>query len=165
MSHNEARDQRRGGRGTVEARRRRQMRPTVLALEPRALLSSTYFHPPTTMGRMAGSSINFMASTGGTIVVKEGNGNGDSVSINSKAQKIVVVMGNGNNDKVSITSNANIEVIIGNGTDDSVTIDETGTGTVTVTTGSGSGTVSIQTTGPTPNVSLGSSSWSSTVTT
>ena len=40
MSHNLARDQRRGGRGKVEARQRRRMRPTVLALEDRRLLST-----------------------------------------------------------------------------------------------------------------------------
>ena len=40
MSHNVARDQRRGGRGTVEARKRRRMRPTLLALEDRRLLST-----------------------------------------------------------------------------------------------------------------------------
>src|SRR5271166_6252856 len=40
MSHNLARDQRRGGRGTVEARQRRRLRPTVLALEDRRLLST-----------------------------------------------------------------------------------------------------------------------------
>ena len=42
MIRNSARDQRRGGRGTVEARRRqrRRMRPTLLALEERALLST-----------------------------------------------------------------------------------------------------------------------------
>ena len=40
MSHILARDQRRGGRGTVEARQRRRMRPTLLALEDRRLLST-----------------------------------------------------------------------------------------------------------------------------
>ncbi len=40
MSHNVARDQRRGARGTVEARRRRRMRPTLMALEDRRLLST-----------------------------------------------------------------------------------------------------------------------------
>ena len=40
MSHNAASDQRRGGRGTVEARRRRRLRPTVMALEDRRLLST-----------------------------------------------------------------------------------------------------------------------------
>ncbi len=40
MSHNQARDQRRGGRGTVEARKRRRMRPTLMALEDRRLLST-----------------------------------------------------------------------------------------------------------------------------
>ena len=40
MSHNLARDQRRGRRGTVEARRRRRMRPTLMALEDRKLLST-----------------------------------------------------------------------------------------------------------------------------
>ena len=40
MSNNLARDQRRGGRGMVEARQRRRMRPTVLALEDRRLLST-----------------------------------------------------------------------------------------------------------------------------
>src|SRR5271157_3382689 len=40
MSGNRASDQRRGGRGTVEARRRRGMRPTLMALEDRRLLST-----------------------------------------------------------------------------------------------------------------------------
>src|SRR5271157_1225772 len=40
MSNNKARDQRRDGRGTVEARRRRRMRPTVVVLEDRRLLST-----------------------------------------------------------------------------------------------------------------------------
>jgi len=40
MSHNEARDQRRSGRGTVEARKRRRMQPTLMALEDRRLLST-----------------------------------------------------------------------------------------------------------------------------
>ena len=40
MSYNMASDQRRGGRGTVEARKRRRLRPTLLALEDRRLLST-----------------------------------------------------------------------------------------------------------------------------
>ena len=40
MSNNLARDQRRGGRGTVEARKRRRMQPTLMALEDRRLLST-----------------------------------------------------------------------------------------------------------------------------
>jgi hypothetical protein len=40
VSENEARDQHRSGRGKVEARKRRRMRPTVLALEDRMLLST-----------------------------------------------------------------------------------------------------------------------------
>ena len=40
MSHNKARDQRRGGRRTVEARQRRRTMPTLLALEDRRLLST-----------------------------------------------------------------------------------------------------------------------------
>ena len=40
MSHNVSEDQRRGGRGTVEARKRRRLRPTLLALEDRRLLST-----------------------------------------------------------------------------------------------------------------------------
>ena len=40
MRHIEVRDQRRGGRGTVEARKRRRMRPTLMALEDRRLLST-----------------------------------------------------------------------------------------------------------------------------
>ncbi len=154
MSHNEARDQRRGGRGTVEARRRRQMRPTVLALEPRNLLSHTPFHLPTVVPP-AGSTINIASTTAGTIAVTQGNGNGDSVSINSNAGKIIVDVGDGNDDSVSITSDATIVVKMGKGTGDSVTIDETGDGTVTVTTGSGQGTVSITTTGPPPTLNLG----------
>ena len=47
MSHNVARDQRRGGRGTVEARRRRRMWPTLLALEDRRLLSTIVVNNPT----------------------------------------------------------------------------------------------------------------------
>ena len=46
MSHNLARDQRRGGRGTVEARKRRRMRPTLLALEDRRLLSTFTVNNP-----------------------------------------------------------------------------------------------------------------------
>src|SRR5271170_6293715 len=40
MSRNAARDQPRSGRGTVEARKRRRMQPTLLALEGRQLLST-----------------------------------------------------------------------------------------------------------------------------
>ena len=40
MGHNELRDQRKGGRRTVETRRRRRMQPTLLALEDRRLLST-----------------------------------------------------------------------------------------------------------------------------
>ena len=40
VSHNEARDHRRGVRRTVEARRRRRTMPTLLALEDRRLLST-----------------------------------------------------------------------------------------------------------------------------
>ena len=40
MSHNGASDQRRSGRGTVEGRQRRRLRPTLLALEDRRLLST-----------------------------------------------------------------------------------------------------------------------------
>ena len=40
MSHNRASDQRRSGRGTVEGRSRRRMRPTLMALEDRRLLST-----------------------------------------------------------------------------------------------------------------------------
>src|ERR1017187_340486 len=40
MSHHGARDQRMSGRETVEARKRRRMRPTLLALEDRKLLST-----------------------------------------------------------------------------------------------------------------------------
>jgi hypothetical protein len=40
MIYNRASDQRRNGRGTVEARQRRRMHPTVLALEDRRLLST-----------------------------------------------------------------------------------------------------------------------------
>ena len=47
MSHNEASDQRRGGRGTVEARKRRRMRPTLMALEDRRLLSTIVVNNPT----------------------------------------------------------------------------------------------------------------------
>ncbi|MFI5461218.1 MAG: hypothetical protein ACHRXM_37915, partial [Isosphaerales bacterium] len=39
MGHKSARDQRRGGRGTVDGRKRWRMRPTLLALEERTLLS------------------------------------------------------------------------------------------------------------------------------
>ena len=40
MSRNGATDRRRGRRATVEGRQRRRMRPTVLALEDRRLLST-----------------------------------------------------------------------------------------------------------------------------
>ena len=40
MNYNEAKDQRRGGRETVEARRRRRLRPTVMALEDRMALAT-----------------------------------------------------------------------------------------------------------------------------
>src|SRR5271170_1464232 len=40
MSHTESTDLRRGVRGTVEARKRRRMRPTLTALEDRRLLST-----------------------------------------------------------------------------------------------------------------------------
>jgi len=47
MSHNSARDQRRGGRGTVEGRKRWRMRPTLMALEDRRLLSTIVVNNPT----------------------------------------------------------------------------------------------------------------------
>ena len=158
MSHNEARDQRRGGRGTVEARQRRRMQPTVLALEPRTLLSNLsglYGNSPR-IGPLTGSTIS-VASTTGTIFVKTGNGNHDSVTITSNAN-IVVDLGNGNYDSVKIVDpNGNVQVNVGNGYNDLVTI--VGNGTETVTTGTGSGTVSIVGTG-TNTVTLGSSGWS-----
>ena len=40
MIHNRVSDQRKSGRGTVEARKRRRMQPTLLALEDRKLLST-----------------------------------------------------------------------------------------------------------------------------
>jgi len=156
MSHNEARDQRRGGRGTVEARQRRRMQPTVLALEPRTLLSNLsglYGNSPR-IGPLTGSTIS-VASTTGTIFVKVGNGNNDHVTIKSNAN-IVVIMGNGNKDSVSIVGNGNVTVMIGNGYGDKVSI--VGNGNETVQTGTGSGTVSIMGTGS-QNVTLGSNDW------
>ncbi len=49
MIDNRASDQRRGGRGTVEARRRRRwrMQPTVLVLEERTMLSTFTVNNPT----------------------------------------------------------------------------------------------------------------------
>ena len=47
MSHNSSRDFRRGGRGTVEARKRRRWQPTLLALEDRRLLSTIVVNNPT----------------------------------------------------------------------------------------------------------------------
>jgi hypothetical protein len=49
MTRNLARDQRRGGRGTGEGwnRQRRQMRPTLLALAERRLLSTIVVNNPT----------------------------------------------------------------------------------------------------------------------
>jgi hypothetical protein len=47
MIYNRASDQRRSGRGTVEARKRRRMRPTLSALEDRRLLSSIVVNNPT----------------------------------------------------------------------------------------------------------------------
>src|SRR5271165_6847877 len=47
MNHNEVRDQRSGGRGTVEARKQRRMRPTLVALEDRTLLSTIVVNNPT----------------------------------------------------------------------------------------------------------------------
>ncbi len=47
MSHNLARDQRRGRRGTVEGRKRWRMRPTLMALEDRRLLSTIVVNNPT----------------------------------------------------------------------------------------------------------------------
>ncbi len=40
MNHNRANDQRTSGRGTVKGRRRRSMRPTLMTLEDRRLLST-----------------------------------------------------------------------------------------------------------------------------
>ena len=132
MSHNEARDQRRGGRGTLEARRQRQMQPTVLALEPRTLLSNMYFHPPKFVPP-AGSTINISGTTAGTIVVKQGNGNNDRVTIYSNAPNIEVDIGNGSGDSVTIVDpNGNVTVNVGDGNKDSVTIESNGTVTVTV---------------------------------
>ena len=47
MFHNSARYQRRDGRGTVEARKRWRLQPTLLALEDRKLLSSIIVNNPT----------------------------------------------------------------------------------------------------------------------
>ena len=47
MSHQSSRDQGRGGRGTVEARKRWRMRPTLLALEGRRLPSTIVVNNPT----------------------------------------------------------------------------------------------------------------------
>ena len=47
MSHNSSRDLRRGGRGTVAGRKWWRMRPTVLALEDRSLLSTIVVNNPT----------------------------------------------------------------------------------------------------------------------
>src|SRR5271157_372753 len=102
------------------------MRPTVLALEPRTLLSNLY-----KIGPELGSTIN-IASTAGTIFVKTGNGNHDSVTITSNAN-IVVDLGNGNYDSVKIVDpNGNVQVNVGNGYNDLVTIVGTGTNTVTL---------------------------------
>ena len=61
MSHNRANDQRTGGRRTVKGRRRRSMRPTVMALEDRRLLATfmvnlTTDTAPTTGGSGSGNS-------------------------------------------------------------------------------------------------------------
>src|SRR6516164_10724493 len=47
MSHSSSRDRGRGGRGTFEGRKRRRMRPTLLALEDRRLLSTIVVNNPT----------------------------------------------------------------------------------------------------------------------
>jgi hypothetical protein len=46
MGYNRTRYQR-GGRGTVEARKRRRLRPTLIALEDRRLLSTIVVNNPT----------------------------------------------------------------------------------------------------------------------
>ena len=40
MSYSRGNDQRRSGRATIEARKRRRMQPTLMALEDRRLLSN-----------------------------------------------------------------------------------------------------------------------------
>ena len=47
MSHNVNRDQRRGGRGMFHGRRRWRIRPTLLELETRTLLSTIVVNNPT----------------------------------------------------------------------------------------------------------------------
>ena len=47
MSHNVMRVERRGGQGTVQRRQRWRMRPTLLALEERSLLSTIVVNNPT----------------------------------------------------------------------------------------------------------------------
>ena len=47
MIHNRASDQRKSERGTFEARKRRRMQPTLLALEDRKLLSTIIVNNPT----------------------------------------------------------------------------------------------------------------------
>ena len=47
MRRNLARDERRGGLGKVAGRQRRRMRPTLMALEERALLSTFTVNNPT----------------------------------------------------------------------------------------------------------------------
>jgi len=129
------------------------MQPTVLALEPRNLLSPVLFNPPM-IGPATGSTISF-TGTAGKIYVKEGGGNNDSVTIKSNAANIVVTVGDGSNDSVTIVDpNGNVTVNVGNGYNDLVTI--TSNGTVTVTTGSGSGKLHIMGTG-TQHVNLGGS--------
>ena len=70
MSYNRASDQRSSGRGTVEARKRRRMQPTLLALEDRRLLSTFIVNNTTDTARRVWSDrpalgISQANSTGG----------------------------------------------------------------------------------------------------
>ena len=89
MSHNVARDQRRGGRGTVEARRRRRMRPTLMALEDRRLLSAIVLDHPSGTARLANAAVSRIsaavsggsqASEGGTAKLTNAAVSGNTAS-------------------------------------------------------------------------------------
>ena len=95
MSGNSAREQSRGGQGTVTGRQwqRRRIRPTVLALESRTLLSNLYVNSansgpadgltPATGFTTIQAGIS-SAGTGDTILVETGNGynESDTVGVN-----------------------------------------------------------------------------------
>ena len=104
MSHDLARDQRRSGRGTIEGRQRRRMRPTLMALEDRRLLA-TFTVNNTLDDGSAGSlrwAVSQANSTGGDDTIDFDTG------VFATPQKITLLQ-----DNIQLTDTTGTETIIG----------------------------------------------------